>query len=160
MDSTTKIIVSVAVVAAVFIFNKILQVLIDRYIHKYELAHKRGLAIHKVKSIIIYVVGFIFIIYVWGIDLENVWIFLTGFIGLVAIGFFAVWSILSNIFAGIVLFFSQTLRIHDTIEIMPDAVAGEIKDINLFFVILTDNEGNLINIPNNVIFQKMIKKQS
>ncbi len=159
MTSTAKIIVSVAIAAAVIIINKILQILIDRYIRKYDLPHKRGLAIHKVKSIVLYVIGFIMVIYVWGIDLENVWIFLTGFIGLVAIGFFAVWSILSNIFAGIVLFFSQTLRIHDTIEIMPDAVGGEIKDINLFFVILIDKDGNIINIPNNVIFQKMIKKR-
>lgn len=75
-----------------------------------------------------------------------------------AIGFFAVWSILSNIFAGVILFFSQTVRIQDTIEIIPDNVKGTVKDINLFFLTLTDENGNDITIPSNMIFQKMIKK--
>ena len=141
-----------------YVLQKLLQMGIDRYIRKTNIRHKRALAVHKLKTVVLYFIGAVIILYIWGIDLENVWIFLTGFIGLVAIGFFAVWSILSNIFAGVILFFSQNLRIQDTIEIMPEGVAGEIKDINLFFLTLIDNDGREISIPSNMIFQKMIKK--
>lgn len=158
MKLVTKIILTLAIGAAVFLLQKVLQRAIDRYIGKRELDHKRGLAVHKVKSILLYFIGAVFVIYVWGIDLENVWVFLTGFLGLVAIGFFAVWSILSNIFAGIILFFSSTFRIHDTIELLPDSTKGTVKDINLFFITLIDEEGNHLQIPSNMMFQKVVKK--
>lgn len=137
MKLVTKIILTLAIGAAVFLLQKVLQRAIDRYIRKRELDNKRGLAVHKVKSILLYFIGAVFVIYVWGIDLENVWVFLTGFLGLVAIGFFAVWSILSNIFAGI---------------------KGTVKDINLFFITLIDEEGNHLQIPSNLVFQKIVKK--
>jgi small-conductance mechanosensitive channel len=158
MSVVTKIILTVVIGTGVYILQKLLQMAIDRYIRKTKIRHKRALAVHKLKTIVLYFIGAVVLLYIWGIDLENVWIFLTGFIGLVAIGFFAVWSILSNIFAGVILFFSQTLRIQDTIEILPDNVSGTIKDINLFFVTITDTEGRDITIPSNMIFQKMIKK--
>ncbi len=53
-----------------------------------------------------------------------------GFIGLTAIGFFAVWSILSNILAGIIL----------------------------FFVTLTGDGGDEYNIPSNVLMRKIVKR--
>lgn len=158
MSIITKIILTVVIAAGIYLLQKLLQMAIDRYIRKTNIRHKRALAVHKLKTVILYFIGAVIILYIWGIDLENVWIFLTGFIGLVAIGFFAVWSILSNIFAGVILFFSQTVRIQDTIEIIPDNVKGTVKDINLFFLTLTDENGNDITIPSNMIFQKMIKK--
>lgn len=45
----------------------------------------------------------------------------------------------------------------DTIEILPDGIKGKVKDINGFFVILSDSEGNITHIPNNMIYQKVVR---
>ena len=39
-----------------------------------------------------------------GVNLNNIWVYLGGFLSVVAIGLFAVWSILSNIISGIFIF--------------------------------------------------------
>lgn len=72
---------------------------------------------------------------------------------------FAQWSILSNITAGIILFFNHSVRLDDTITVIDKdyEVQGRISDIGLFFVILKTKEGDQVSIPNNVFIQKMIK---
>lgn len=112
---------------------------------------------HKTKTILLHTAVLIAIVLLWGVSLENAWVSVAGFLGLVAIGFFAVWSILSNIFAGIVIFFSRPFKIDDTIELIPDGIKGRVKDINGFFVILSDEEGSTCNIPNNFVYQKIVK---
>jgi small-conductance mechanosensitive channel len=124
------------------------------------MSQKRNLIIHKTKTILFHSITLIAIILVLGVTLENVWVSIAGFLGLVAIGFFAVWSILSNIFAGITIFFNRPFVIEDKIEIMPDGIQGRVRDINSYFVVLEDDEGNSVNIPNNMIFQKVVKKIS
>jgi small-conductance mechanosensitive channel len=158
MIPIVKIAVSAGVLVVVFILQRVLQKAIDRYIERNNMSQRRNLAMHKTKTILLYVVCIIAIGIVWGFSLENVWVSVAGFLGLVAIGFFAVWSILSNVFAGIVIFFNQTFRLHDTIEIVPEGIKGSIHDINAFFITLQDEEGNAISIPNNMIFQKIVKK--
>lgn len=158
MDSIVKIMVTVGILAVTLILQKALQKAIDKYAQKYSISHKRLLVLQKTKSIILYVVGAIALILTWGFSLENIWVSVAGFIGLVAIGFFAVWSILSNIFAGMMIYFSQTIRIQENIEIMPEGVGGTVQDINLFFIVLVDEQQNVISIPNNLVFQKMVKK--
>jgi small-conductance mechanosensitive channel len=158
MEHVTKIVITASIIVITLIFQKVFQKAIDRYARKYNISHKRMLALHKTKSITLYFIAAIAVILTWGFSLENIWVSVAGFVGLIAIGFFAVWSILSNIFAGLMLYFAQTIRIQEKIEIVPEGISGTVTDINLFFIILTDDQENQISIPNNLIFQKMVKK--
>ena len=115
---------------------------------------------HKLKTGILYFLGVALLILIWGFSLANIWVTVTGFIGLVAIGFFAVWSVLSNLLVGTLLFFSQKIPVNTRIEIIPDGVSGTVADIGLFFILLVDNEGNETLVPNNLVYQKMVKRLS
>ena len=70
----------------------------------------------------------------------------------------SIWSILSNIMAGFILFFTNPFKINDDITVMPEEWHGTVADIGLFFVTLHDENDNELHIPNNVIFQKAVKR--
>ena len=152
-----KTLVTFGIIILDLLMQKIAQRAIDKFVHKNRMSQSRNLAMHKTKTIAFHLAAIAGIIILWGVSLENAWVSVAGFIGLIAIGFFAVWSILSNIFAGVILFFYRPFKIDDEIEIVPDGIRGKVKDINGFFVILTDNDGNFTHIPNNMIYQKVIK---
>jgi len=94
----------------------------------------------------------------WGINIESVWVMVTSILALIAIGFFAVWSLLSNVLAGVLLFFTGIIRIGDSIEILPDNIKGKVVKVGTLFTLLKDEESNVFSIPNNLLFQKYIKK--
>jgi small-conductance mechanosensitive channel len=77
---------------------------------------------------------------------------------MIAVAFFAVWSLVGNILAGIIIFFTEPFKINDQIEILPENIKGKVIAINTFFTLLHDEEHNIINIPNSMIFQKFVKK--
>lgn len=159
MNTMIKLLISLAVIVIDLLLQKWFQSRIDKYVRRNKMSQSRNVIIHKTKTIFLHTTVLVALILLWGISLENAWISIAGFLGLVAIGFFAVWSILSNIFAGIAIFFNRPFKIEDTIEIVPDGIRGKVIDINSFFIILKDTEGNTIQIPNNMVFQKIIKKQ-
>jgi len=105
---------------------------------------------------------FVSLILIWNVNVKNVWVSLTGIMALVAIGFFAVWSLVGNILAGIIIYFTSPFKIEDTIEVMPDGICGTVLAINTFYTVLLDSDGNYISVPNSLFFQRyirLIKKQ-
>lgn len=76
---------------------------------------------------------------------------------MIIIGFVAVWSILGNILAALVLMIWKPFRIGDEITILPEEITGKAMEINLFFTKIETEDGNVISIPNTQIMQKFIK---
>lgn len=91
--------------------------------------------------------------------LNNAWATVTAVLGLVAIGFVAVWSVLSNILCALVLLLARAYRIGDHIEFPTDGIDGVVVDFNVIFTVLKDSEGALIQIPNNLFLQKPIRRR-
>jgi small-conductance mechanosensitive channel len=65
---------------------------------------------------------------------------------------------LSNISAGIIIFFSYPFKIGDKIKIHDKdfPVEGEIMDVKAFYIILQSSDDELITYPNNLLMQKGI----
>jgi MscS family membrane protein len=158
MTVLVKIFISLGILIADIVLQLILQKTIDRYVVRYGIGQKRNIAMHKVKTTLFHFLAAFALVIIWGVDLQNAWVSIAGFLGLVAIGFFAVWSVLSNLFAGFLLLFTRPFQVDDTIEFLPDGIKGKVKDINSFFIILTDEEGHAINIPNNMVYQKIVRR--
>lgn len=100
------------------------------------------------------VLGFIW----FSAQIGNVWITLTSLLGLLAIGFFAVWSVLSNIVCGIILILLRNIEIGDNVTVVEANVSGTIIQINLFYVVLSTKKGTY-HIPNNIFIQKIVFKR-
>ena len=80
-----------------------------------------------------------------------------GGLALVAIGFVAVWSLLSHFMATILLIILRPFKIDDWVEFPGEDVQGRVIDLNLFFTLLDNKEGEHFVIPNNMFFQKVLR---
>jgi small-conductance mechanosensitive channel len=147
----------------VFILAFILRLLITKSLGKIQLKFgfqkARILLTNKVISILIYITLIVITAFIWGVDEQQLLIYISSFLTILGIAFFAQWSILSNITAGIILFVNYPVKIGDKITILEKDynIDGEIKDIGAFFITLKTDKNELITVPNSIILQKNIK---
>lgn len=89
----------------------------------------------------------------------NVLTALSTILALIAVGFVAVWSVLSNFLCTFLLIFFRPFSINDRIEFPGDEVVrGRVVELTAFYTVLEDEDGGLLHIPNNHFFQKSFKK--
>ena len=95
---------------------------------------------------------------VWSVDYKGFLVFASSAFAVVGVALFAQWSILSNITASIIIFFTFPARIGDRIKIYDgdDTLVGEIIEISLFQVLLKGEQGETISYPNNQLLQKPV----
>ena len=96
---------------------------------------------------------------IWGVDLRQFTVFISSILAVLGIGFFAQWSILSNLTASVILFFNHPLRIGDRIRILDKDFdwTGQILDITGFYLFMKTDKGETITIPPSIIMQKGIE---
>lgn len=129
---------------------------------KFDFQKSRMVVIYKIISFILYCTIIILIAFIWGVDEKQLIIYISSFLTILGIAFFAQWSLLSNITAGLILFLNYPVKIGDTITILEkdNNTTGEIIDIGAFFITLKTTNNLLITIPNSVILQKNISYKS
>jgi len=152
----------VATAIALLVFTA-LRYLVNSIIEKF--GKRAGFAVsrtHLVKKYIdyfIYMLAILTIVSIWGIKTEQLFLFITSVLTVIGVAFFAQWSILSNITAGIIVFFSSPFKIGDTIKILDKdfPIEAKIVDIKSFYTLLKTAEGQEITMPNNLLLQKGIE---
>lgn len=95
-----------------------------------------------------------------GLGYSEVSVFLSSIFAVVGVALFAQWSILSNVTASMIIFFSFPYRVGDRIKVLDkdDDMSGIIDEISMFHVILRRPDGNFITYPNTLILQKAVLK--
>ena len=92
-----------------------------------------------------------------GVDLHST---LVPALSLVAIGFVAMWSILSHMLASILIVIFRPFEVGDRVELIgDDPVLGEVLDLNPVYTTLRTEEGGTLQVPNNLFFQKALKRR-
>lgn len=96
---------------------------------------------------------------IWGVDLKQFTVFISSVLAVLGVGFFAQWSILSNLTASVILFFSHPVRLGDRIRILDKDFdwTGEVKDITGFYLFMTTDDGRNITLPTSLVIQKGIE---
>jgi len=94
-----------------------------------------------------------------GIDLQGLWSTVVTVLSLLAIGFVAMWSILSHMLASLLIVVFRPFEVGDCVEIIGDEpVVGEVTDLNPVYTTLCTADGATLQIPNNLFFQKVLKR--
>lgn len=101
-----------------------------------------------------------------GVSATVLWTALTGFTAVAAVAFFAIWSVLSNMFCALLIFTMGPFRIGDTVEVIDSAdkpgVKGRVIAINLFYTTLhdltEDASGAVLQVPNSLFFQRSVRR--
>ncbi len=105
-------------------------------------------------------IGLVSLILIWGVNIRELGLIISSVFAVIGVALFAQWSILSNVTAGIILFFSFPFKIGDRIRIMDKELDYEgdyiIEDIRAYHLHLRKNNNELITYPNNLILQKAV----
>ncbi len=122
-----------------------------------SLEHRTNLII-KYINIIIFSITALVIIVIWGVDKQQIFLFLSSLFTVIGVAFFAQWSLLSNITSGILLFISFPFKIGDRIKILDKdfPIEAEIIDIKAFYIILKTDDEETVTYPNSLLMQKGI----
>lgn len=112
----------------------------------------------KILNIIFMLLAVIFIITIWGVNKNQLFLFFTSIITVLGIGFFAQWSILANITSGIIIFFTHPIKLGQKIKIVDKDffIEGRLVNISFFYLHLENDQNEKITIPNSIALQKTI----
>ncbi len=127
--------------------------------HRTHLTDLDVLPVRKLLRWLIRIVAVILILGVFGFQIGGIWAMLSTILGLVAIGFVAVWSLISHTTATMLILLLRPFHVGDDIEFAGEPVRGRVIDINFFYTTVIDHEGMLQQIPNNLFFQKTLKRR-
>jgi small-conductance mechanosensitive channel len=109
-------------------------------------------------NLLLTITSVVFIAAIWGVKQTDIVVFISSIMAILGIAFVAQWSLLSNITAGLILFFNHPLKIGDHIKILEKdfIIEGIVNDISFFFIHIKTENNEKITISNTVILQKTI----
>ncbi len=145
----------VVVYILAFILTK---TLISKALKNVQLQRARRKIIIKAVNLFILIAVVILIAGVWGLKQNEIAVFASTILTALGIAFFAQWSLLSNITSSILLFFNHPMKIGDEIMVLDKdyPLEGEVTELSYFFVHIKSKKGEIITVPNNILFVKQI----
>lgn len=147
---------------ATIILLLVVQFLLKKAAHRVgqrsEINITRTRLMFKYINILIVIIAAFLLSLAWGVGFSELSLVFSSVFAVLGVALFAIWSILSNITSGIILFFSFPYKIGDKIKIHDKDLPIEavIEDIKAFHLHLRTLEGELITYPNNLILQKAV----
>jgi small-conductance mechanosensitive channel len=106
------------------------------------------------------VIGLVVLIFIWGVNIRELGLIFSSVFAVIGVAVFAQWSILSNVTAGVILYFSFPFKIGDRIQIMDKEIEYQgnyiIEDIRAFHIHLRNDKSELLTYPNNLMLQKAV----
>lgn len=125
-----------------------------------DLHEVRTRLIIKYTSVFLFFLGIIAVILAWEINIRDIGLILSSVFAVIGVALFAQWSILSNITAGVILFFSFPYKIGDRIRIQDKELDYDgtyvIEDIRAYHMHLRKENGELMTYPNNLLLLKAV----
>lgn len=136
-----------------------------------KISRKNGINIARTQlmqryvSVALLILALLIIPFIFGTQANDLVVLFSSVFAVIGIGLFAIWSILSNITSGIIMFLSFPYKVGDKIKIHDHdfPLEGIIEDIRAFQLHLRIENGDLITYPNNLMLQKpvtLIKKDA
>lgn len=136
--------------------------IIKKIVHKYgQITLKTESRMQQIIQVINILINFTCIILLaitWGVQPQNMLVALSSIFAVIGVAMFAQWSILSNITAGIIIFFTVPFKIGDEIQILDkdNPIDAVIENVFTFHTHLRTHDGELIIIPNSLFLQKIV----
>ena len=129
-----------------------------------KIARKSGINEARIQMIIRYLTVTLLLIavligaFIFGMKAEDLTLIFSSVFAVIGIALFAIWSILSNVTSGVIMFFSFPYKVGDKIKIHDKdfPIVAIIEDIRAFQLHLRLDDGDLVTYPNNLILQKAV----
>lgn len=159
--SLAAVLITIAIVIGASAVIFFLKRLLDKWLRPLEarlrLRYETVDAIRRIFGVALWLIVLIWVLEIWGISVGGFWTLLVSAATVVGVGFLATWAMVSNITASVFIAIWRPFQVGDTVEVLPEGLKGRIIDSNLMFVILREDGGSVIQVPNNLFFQKMFR---
>ncbi len=157
-----QIIETLLVILGFIISHVVTKRSINNTLKQTQLDRRRRKIIVKSVQLLTLIAALVLLAAIWGLDQDQIAVFVGTILTALGIAFFAQWSLLSNITSSLLLLFNHPIKIGDTIKVLDKdfPFEGEVSDLTYLFVHLKTKDGELITIPNSLLLQKSISIKS
>lgn len=152
----TEILQSLIALGIIIVIRIIIYYLVKRFSERKNKVAKRANLIMKYVDFTLIVLGVLISIFIWSIQAHDIGWVASSVFAVIGIGFFAQWSVLSNLTSGVIIFFTLPYKIGDRIKIHDKdfPIIATIEDIKAFHINLLTDDGGLHTYPNSLLLQK------
>ncbi|MBL86381.1 MAG: mechanosensitive ion channel protein MscS [Winogradskyella sp.] len=154
----SEIIYSIIVLVVMLIIRAIIVVAVNKIGKKSGTTEARAALIGRYATVTLVLLALLIEAFILGAKTSDITLVFSSVFAVIGIALFAIWSILSNITSGVIMFFSFPYKVGDKIKIHDKdyPVEAIIEDIRAFQLILREDNGDLVTYPNNLILQKAV----
>lgn len=155
---TGRIVATVAAMVALPLIKMLIRKISRRYAEHWGKPMARVRQVRYIIAVLLNITFVIVVALIWSVKPQNLLVTLSTVVAFLGVALFAQWSVLSNITAGIVIFFSAPYHIGTQIRLIDKDIPIEatIERIGAFYTHLRTAEGELVTIPNNLFLQKIV----
>lgn len=157
----------VLIIFVAWLLNWLFKRIFARVGKAYDLPHELLMPLRGIFRWLIIAAAILSILERLGMSATVLWTAFTGFATVGAVAFFAAWSVLSNLFCAVLIVTVGPFRLGDHIEVLDTAekpgAKGRVVDLNMLYITLQDDSApagtpNLLQIPNSLVFQRVIRR--
>ncbi|MBV7267696.1 mechanosensitive ion channel domain-containing protein [Winogradskyella luteola] len=154
----TEIIRTAVLLILLLIIRSIIVVTVKKIGRKSGTTEARANLIGRYATVTLILIAILIEAFILGFETQDITLVFSSVFAVIGIALFAIWSILSNVTSGIIMFFSFPYKVGDKIKIHDKDYPLEviIEDIRAFQLILREDTGDLVTYPNNLILQKAV----
>ena len=152
-------IINTAILIAILIITRALIVIAVKKIGKRSgTIEARAILIGRYVTLTLLFIAVLIEAFIVGAGLNELSLVFSSVFAVIGIALFAIWSILSNLTSGAIMFFSFPYKVGDKIKIHDKdyPIEAIIEDIRAFQLHLRLSNGDLVTYPNNLILQKAV----
>ena len=153
-----EIINTVILLIILTIIRSIIVITVNKIGKKSGTTEARAGLIGRYVTVTLILVAILIEAFILGAETRDVTLVFSSVFAVIGVALFAIWSILSNITSGVIMFFSFPYKVGDKIKIHDKdyPVEAIIEDIRAFQIHLREDNGDLVTYPNNLILQKAV----
>lgn len=154
----TELIYTGILLTIFFIIRFIIKVSVKKIGRKSNINEARIRLINRYVTVTLFLIALMIESFILGAKPADLALVFSSVFAVIGIALFAIWSILSNITSGVIMFFSFPYKVGDKIQIHDKdfPIEAIIEDIRAFQIHLRLDNGDLVTYPNNLILQKAV----
>ncbi|MCB0463465.1 MAG: mechanosensitive ion channel [Flavobacteriaceae bacterium] len=153
-----ELILTIVVIVIVIVLRYILHEALRKIGRNSGINEARINLINRYAVVTLVLIALLIEAFIFGAEPKDLSLVFSSVFAVIGIALFAIWSILSNITSGVIMFFSFPYKVGDKIKIHDKdfPIEAVIEDIRAFQLHLRQDNGDLVTYPNNLILQKAV----
>lgn len=154
----TEFIISVIALISLLVLRYIIHLTITKVAKSKGINEARMRLIKRYITVFLFFIGLLIETIIFDTEMREIAVIFSSIFAVIGIALFAIWSILSNITSGIIMFFNFPYKAGDKIAIHDKdfPITAIIEDIRAFQLFLRLENGDLVTYPNNLMLQKAV----